>query len=400
MYATVPKERRANLALLISCVAIALLGTLSCGGGSQSSGSTGAPKASNTLNFAPRVDLDTGGSFPNSLATGDFNGDGFQDIAVCNENSDTISVFLGDGNGKFSSPIITTIQSSALNGGAIAAGDINEDGRTDLFLATNGGTQARIPLLSKGDGTFTQLPEIPSATFLRARLVDLNGDKHLDVVAAANGNMTVALGNGDGTFSALTYLDNGTFPGTFYGMDVGDVNGDGKLDIIGVNLGSNIGDIVIFLGNGDGTFQSSISQSAIASAPDSVSAADFNHDGKLDLLVGYNSGDPTLFTGNGDGTFVMSGLAPGGSAQGTGSTVLAVDMNGDGKPDTLVTDYSSGVFSIALGTASGVSNSAQYTSTVAPGLSDIAVADFNRDGKPDVALTNNQTNRVSVILSE
>jgi hypothetical protein len=142
--------------------------------------------------------MDTGGFHSGSLAVGDFNDDGFPDIAVSNEMSNTVSVFLNDGKGHFSNPIITPVQISALNVGPIAPGDLNEDGRTDLVLGTIAGSQANIALLSNGDGTFTQLPPISNSFgFLRARLVDLNGDKHLDLVAGGNGNMAVALGNGD-----------------------------------------------------------------------------------------------------------------------------------------------------------------------------------------------------------
>ena len=341
--------------------------------------------------------MDTGGFHSGSLAVGDFNGDGFPDIAVSNEMSNTISVFLNDGKGHFSNPIITPVQISALNVGPIAAGDPNEDGRTDLVLGTIAGSQANIALLSNGDGTFRQLPPISNSFgFLRARLVDLNGDKHLDLVAGGNGNMAVALGNADGTFSPMTYLDDGGMPGSYFGIDVADADGDGKLDIIGLNFA---GDIVVFLGNGDGTFHSPISQSASSSDPSSVSAADFNGDGKLDLLVGYNPGNVLLFNGNGDGTFSQNGgIATDFSLQGTGSSVLAADMNKDGKPDALFANYTSGVFSIFLNSATGFSVP-QFTTTIAPGLSDIGTADFNGDGKPDVVLVNCQTNTVSVILS-
>jgi hypothetical protein len=345
--------------------------------------------------------MDTGGFHSGSLAVGDFNDDGFPDIAVSNEMSNTISAFLNDGKGNFSNPIITPVQISALNVGPIAAGDLNEDGRTDLVLGTIGGSEANIALLSNGDGTFTQLPPISNSFgFLRARLVDLNGDKHLDLVAGGNGNMAVALGNGNGTFSSMTYLDNGPMPDTYFGIDVGDVNGDGKLDIVGLNFGYGSGDIVVFLGNGDGTFQSPISQTASSSGPSSVSAADFNSDGRLDLLVGYNPGNVLLFAGKGDGTFSQNGgIATDFSLQGTGSSVLTADMNKDVKPDALYANYTSGVFSIFLNGANGFST-AQYTATIAPGLSDIGTADFNGDGKPDVVLTNCLTNTVSVILTQ
>lgn len=375
------------------------LGMIGCGGGSQPSMPGTGP--STTISFGSRVDIDTGGSQSGWLAVGDFNGDGSADLAVSNEMSNTISVFLNDGKGGFNNPVITPIHISALNVGPIAAGDLNEDGRNDLVLGTIAGAQANIVLLSNGDGSFTQLAPIQNSFgFLHARLVDLNGDKHLDLAAGGNGNMAVALGNGDGSFSPMAYLANGPMPNTYVGMDVGDVNGDGKLDIIGANFGSGTGDMVVFLGNGDGTFQSPISQTAASSEPCSVSAADLNGDGKLDLLVAYNPGNVLRFDGIGNGTFSQNGgLTTDFSLQGQGASVLAVDMNKDGKPDALFANYSSGSFSVFLNGAQGFST-AQYTTTLAPGLSDIGVADFNHDGKPDVVLLNSQTNRISLFLSQ
>src|SRR5215470_11592000 len=140
-----------------------------CGGGSQQATQPGGPGSPTALNFAARVDIDSGGNMDTggfhsgSLAVGDFNGDGSPDIAVSNELSNTISVFLNDANGAFGQPIITPVQISALNVGPIAAGDVNEDGRSDLVLGTIAGLQANIVLLSNGTGSFTQLPPIPNS---------------------------------------------------------------------------------------------------------------------------------------------------------------------------------------------------------------------------------------------
>ena len=119
------KSCRPNLVLFLCLI------TAACGTVSQQNTNLGGSNSSTKLNFAPRVDfntggtMDTGGFHSGSLAVGDFNGDGFPDIAVSNEMSNTISVFLNDGKGHFSNPIITPVQISALNVGPIAAGDLN-----------------------------------------------------------------------------------------------------------------------------------------------------------------------------------------------------------------------------------------------------------------------------------
>jgi hypothetical protein len=143
----------------------------------------------------------SGVASPEGLVVADFNGDGKPDIAVSNENANTIAVFLNDGAGNFGTPIITTVQNSTWIS-ELAVGDFNEDGKPDLALAANG--SETFILLGNGDGTFSQQSAAltNASSFAQARVVDLNGDGHLDLALACDGNVTVALGNGDGTFVA------------------------------------------------------------------------------------------------------------------------------------------------------------------------------------------------------
>jgi len=346
---------------------------------------------------------------PASVVLGDFNGDGRMDIAVSNFDSNTIAVFLNNGNGTFGAPVLTTVQIP--NGlGPIVAGDFNEDGKLDLIAATIAGPQADIVLLGRGDGTFTQSGSIPnSGGFFQGLAVDLNGDKHLDLVTGGNGYMAVALGNGDGTFSSVTSLGSGPMPNAYLGIAVGDFDGDGKLDIVAVNYLTASppgGDVVFFRGNGDGTFQPPTWSSTTLTGPDSVCAADFNGDGKLDIVIGYSPGSADVVLGNGDGTFNLVGpqtsiYLNGLLGSGSGITVRAADLNQDGRPDVLVADYSVGMLAIALNNGGGTFlPSTQHTYMIAPGLTDIAIADLNGDGLPDVVVSNGTTNQISIFLSQ
>ena len=395
-FRVIPSARQ-GLAILIA----AILFCIGCGGGSQmTSSSSGDPATPLPLNFSPEVDLDTGGVKSASVVLADFNGDGKLDIAVSNFTSNTISVFLNQGNGVFGSPVITPV-TVPVGLGPIVEGDFNEDGKPDLIASTIAGAQVDIILLGKGDGTFTQSGSIPNSFgFLSGRVADVNGDHHLDLIGGGNSFMSVALGNGDGTFAAAKYLPD---TGQFYpGIDLGDVNGDGKIDIIGANYyPGSLGNIVVFFGNGDGTFQAPISHGANAD-PESVSAADFNGDGKLDLLIGTST-NGLVFHGDGTGAFTLADVAygPAPFIQGNGTTVRAADLNGDGKPDALVVDYDAGVLTLALNDGAGFPAAAQrYSFTLAPGLSDLAAGDLNGDGKPDVAVVNGQTNKLSLFLSK
>jgi hypothetical protein len=168
----------------------------------------------------------------------DFNGDGKLDVAVSYFDLNNVAVFLNDGSGNFGAPIITKVQIT--NGlGALAVGDFNEDGKADLVVATIAGPQASMVLLGHGDGTFSQQPPIPNSFgFFHAKVADLNGDGHQDLVFAGNGNISVSMGKGDGTFAATTSLPSGSFPGAYLGIAVADFNGGGKLDMAASDAGS------------------------------------------------------------------------------------------------------------------------------------------------------------------
>ena len=177
-------------------------------------------------------------------------------------------------------------------------------------------------------------------------------------------------------FSGQTDYPVGNSP---YGIAVGDFSGDKKLDLVVANTGDQT--ISILLGNGDGTFQPAIDVSVAASpAYAYVAVADFNGDGKLDLVLS-NGNDIAILLGNGDGTFQTPVLYPVGSNYGA---VWVADFNGDGKPDLLTVDGHDGLISVLLGNGDGTFQAPQVTTT-GGSVPYVAIADFNGDGKLDVA---------------
>jgi hypothetical protein len=389
---------RASLACVLAILSSCSLG---CGGsGTTQSGGGGGTPTPPSVNYASPVSISSAGTKAGSLAVADFNGDGKIDIAVSNFVSNTVAVFLNQGAGALATPVVTTVQIP--NGlGPLAAGDFNEDGKPDLVAATISGPEVALVLLGNGDGTFTRVADIPNSFgFLRGRVADLNGDKHLDFIGCGNGNIQAALGNGDGSFQAVVYLPNGSAPGAFLGCDVGDFNGDKKLDILGGDYAHNPGNLLeplLFLGNGDGTFQTPIAMSFGFADPVSISAADFDGDGNLDALVDFN-GVAYVLLGNGRGSLSAPSEVVAQNAVG-GSVVLAADLNNDGKPDALAINYTNGIFSIKLSPAAA-QRSASYSFNLAPGLSDIAVGDLNGDGLPDIVIANSLTNQITIFLSQ
>ena len=236
--------------------------------------------------FQKAVSYPAGGAVGGIVAA-DFNGDGKLDLAVSNQSPGSLSILLGHGDGTFGA---ASTQSLGMALVGITAADFNGDGKLDLAIADNNNTVWL--LLGAGDGTFGTPQSIAlTGTLVGIASGDFNGDKHADL-AVANLNAAsvyVLLGKGDGTFQPATSLAAGR--GAF-AVTLGDFNSDGKLDIaVANNFEVPLqNDVSLLLGNGDGTFRAAIPLGAGNNAV-GVVAADFTGNGKLDLAVA-NNGSP------------------------------------------------------------------------------------------------------------
>ena len=363
-----------------------------------------------TIQFSARQDVPTSFQHLTGIAVADFNGDGKLDIAVTDDYSQTIVVYLNDGAGTFSKSVSTTLNVSGIGGlGALVAGDVNEDGRQDLIVGPIAGNQVDIVLLGKGDGTFSQGEFVPgSYGFFHAALVDLNGDKHLDIVSADNGNMYEALGDGKGSFTQQPLQLSPPIPTSYTDLAVGDFNSDKALDIVSVG---SPGGLFFLAGNSNGQFAPAVESSpAGVFYPGYVTSADFNGDGKLDLVVG-GSDVALLIFGNGDGTFqsdqaheVVLPVAyiPNAVAQpNQPPPVASGDMNGDGKVDVVVADNTTNLLNVLLndGTGTFPQTRPDFSSPLDFGSGELRLADLNGDGLPDIVVTNYKTGKISIFLS-
>jgi hypothetical protein len=316
------------------------------------------------------------GNRPFALVAGDFNGDGKLDLAV---TGSSLSVLLGNGDGTFQAP-------KTFAGGALVAGDFNGDGRIDL--ATLGRASIYV-LLGNGDGTF-QAPKEYASGLLASTLVagDFTGDGRLDLATGGvrlNG-ISVLLNNGDGTFAEKQQAEFGpSFRSQPRSLVAADFNGDGRLDLATANTGSN--DISVLLGNGDGTFQPQQLYAA-GNGPVALVAGDFNGDGRLDLAVAHFLDNMvSVLLGNGDGTFQPAVEYAAGNEP---FALVAGDFNGDGKLDLAVLDggdangNGTGV-SMLLGNGDGTFRPAKLYAA-GNGPDSLVAGDFNGDGNLDLAV--------------
>jgi hypothetical protein len=379
---------------------------------------------------------------PNVVAA-DFNKDGKLDLAF--DNGEAISVYLGKGDGTFTQgAVYATID----NTGYIAATDLDGDGNIDIYSGASGpgmygGDQFEFgqgyALMGNGNGTFHGAPVLPFV-FTGLNLVNLNGDKYIDGVGlnetinSNNVSFTSYLGRGNGLFAAKSTLDVSTvkIDGTAYptasinSFAFGDVRGDGKNDLffLPTQFGGPMGRTGLFvaLGNGEGSFGAPIfipAPSFVAKGDDDYNeqltnlwVADFNHDGKADIL--YNYFDQGYYSqtyyrglavqlGNGDGTFQPPKIIqtytgktyPGGLGP---MTIQVGDANKDDFPDLLVLNF--------VGTTSGNSSTlylyqgngdGSFKAPTKPPVAEtiqlpgfgaqagqVVIADMNHDGIPDL----------------
>jgi hypothetical protein len=295
------------------------------------------------------------GSGPVFLAAADINRDGWLDLICANDDATTLSIFTNNAKGGFGSNDTLVVGAGPT---CVAPVDVNGDGKVGLAVTVSG---YLLLFTNNGSGGFG--PNAPLAVNNDLEFVvaaDVNGDHRLDLICAnglnskpndANGTLLVLTNNGSGGFGSNATYEVGEGPRSIVAADV---NGDGKVDLISANYGSDT--LTVLTNNGSGGFGSNATYT-VGHSPISVVAADINGDGWPDLITAnYSANDDvstlTMLTNNGSGIFGLYATITVDSQFDDNSEptfITAADVNNDGRPDLIVTSLT-GTLTVLLNT--------------------------------------------------
>ena len=360
------------------------------------------------VTFAPVVLYHTGpGSHPEGVRVADINGDQRPDILTANHGNSTAGVLLGQENGDFA-PVRTYSSGANSHPEGLALADVNQDGRLDILTANQGSNSVGV-LLGQGNGDFaaasTYHAGSPHGPYAVA-VADVNGDGRLDLVTANYGSdaVGVLLGQASGGFARVSTYSTGP-DSSPVSVAVADVNGDGRPDCVTANTRTDA--VGVLLGQIGGGFAAVMTHSTGTgtapagpnSYPRNVALADVNGDGRPDILTAnlYNHTAGVLL-GQAGGGFAAVRSYPTGPN--TFPMALAVaDLNGDGRPD-VVTANQTDTAGVLLGQENGgFAAAATYATGPAGAPYAVTVADVNGDGRLDIVVANAATSTVGVLLN-
>jgi hypothetical protein len=292
-------------------------------------------------------------SFPNDIAIADVNNDNKMDLAIANNETKHLSVLLGDGNGEFNfspySPFRLRVKPHTHS---VAAADFNSDGNADL-LTESWGVDSVLIIFGNGKGNFSSPKyfKVGKRPYQRVRTADLNKDNFPDIITTnlEGNNCTALLGDGKGNFTEAkgSPFSCGDAP---FGVAIGDVSGDGNIDIVIVDAPTITAEskgkdgLFILLGNGKGAFSAlKGSPFATGKSPSRLAIGDIDGNGIADIAVSnYNEKSISVFFMNKNGVISSKVIEVGNRPDG----IAISDLNGNGKGDIVVSNYDDNTINI------------------------------------------------------
>lgn len=320
---------------------------------------------------------------PRDIASGDLNGDGADDLVTVN-GAGTAAVLLNRKTGLFQTP---TLLPAGTTPTSVLLADVTGDQKLDVLAAN---ASSLVVFRGKGDGTFPTATHTGVGQFIDDMVIgSFGGSQRVALLGGSSEKLLVLKSNGNGSFATPVSLDVPTSPGA---MTVEDFNRDGRPDLVlshattCTQASDSCESVGVMLGNSDGTFQAQ-HFTHVEGTPRGLVAANLDTDVNPDLVVADTAGNRVLvFRGQGDGSFL---LTPTAYAAGNRPQQLALaDIDRDGVKDLLAVNSGGNQVSLYLGQISGTF-SQQVLLTAFPqgeGLQGMTVADFDKDGARDLAV--------------
>jgi hypothetical protein len=344
------------------------------------------------------------GQGPITVVLGDVDGDGDLDLLTANFSGSSVSVRLNNGQGTFGGGSTVALTGNVRS---LVLGDMDGDGDLDLLAPDyNNGTGTTVNLrINNGQGLFSGSQAVPVGPGpYGVALGDVDGDGDLDMLATTTaytgGAVSVQLNNGQGLFSTYQTVPVGANP---LNLVVGDVDGDGDLDLLTGN--SNANTVSVRLNDGQGLFSGG-SMVAVAGSPFSIALGDVDGDYDLDVLTANPgpNGTVSVRLNNGQGSFGGGAeVAVGNTTTGNGCfSVVLGDVEGDGDLDILAANANgggAGTVLVRLNDGRGLFSGSQNVA-VGRAPQGVAVGDVDGDGDLDLLAANSNDNTVSVRLNE
>ncbi len=365
--------------------------------------------------FADKIDYSVDAN-ARYLTKGDFNSDGILDLVTTAWADDRVNVLLGNGSGgKGDGTFATKVIYFCGDGPyGVKTGDFNEDGITDLITTNKNGDSFSILLgngsAGKGNGTFAAKVDYATGDFPNGIVIgDFNADNIMDIAVSSWGTAKVNVfigngsnGKGNGTFAAKVEYSTGSAPFT---ISSGDFNGDGILDLVTADMGTDTASILLGNGSGgqgDGTFASKVSYS-VGNDPEHITVGDFNGDNISDIiLVNNDDNDISVLLGQGTSWQASATFHPKVEYSAGNSDIALGDFNADGIMDMVNVRNSTDLAYVLLGNGSDGKGDGTFASSVtyatAAGPQGVSVGDLNEDGILDLVAVNNTADSISIFI--
>jgi hypothetical protein len=385
----------------------------------------GKGQAFSSSSFAPGTDF-TSGTSPFSVAIGDLDGDGKPDMAVVNSGSNTVSVFRNISSSGSISPSSFASKVDIPTGfdpGSVAIGDLDGDGKPDMAVANSSSNSVSVFRNISSSGSITPASFAEKVDFTTGSIPfsvaigDLDGDGKADITIANLGNNTVSVFrniSSSGSISPSSFaakVDFATDSAPF-SVAIGDLDGDEKPDLAVANMSSNTVSIFRNISSSGSITPASFAAKvdfSTGSSPRSVAIGDVDGDGKPDMAVAnYSSNTVSVFRNISSSGSISSASFAAKVDLITGSDpglVAIGDLDGDGKPDMAVANNGSNTVSVfrnisSTGSITSSSFAAKLDFTTGSGPSSVAIGDLDGDGKADLAVASYNNNKVLVLRNE